>query len=89
MINLIPHYLLLATCYWLLSTYYLLLTVDYSLLTTYHLLPTRLKIEEQLLNITMATGEAAVQTEGEGLAHMASEDLEWSLGAHLCSGALY
>ena len=46
----------------------------------------KLKIEEQLLNITMATGEGAVRAEGESLASVAAEDLEWSLGSHLSSG---
>ena len=46
----------------------------------------KLKIEEQLLNITMATGQGAVTMEADSFAQVDPEDLIWSLGAELQPG---
>lgn len=46
----------------------------------------KLKIDEQLLNISMATGEGATAVESDAIAHVPPEDLVWTLGAELRAG---
>lgn len=46
----------------------------------------KLKIEQQLLHISMATGQHAVGMEGEALAPLPPEELVWTLGADLKPG---
>ena len=45
-----------------------------------------LKIEEQLLNITIASGDEAVITSAADLARLPAEDLVWELGARIAVG---